>query len=145
MTADFGQSRFDPQAEIAELERVLQQIRARIEARIGTSATSWAVEQYRQRRRRNAIFAEDADLFGEPTWDVLLDLFAAHQDGRPISISSACIAADVAPTTALRQLTRLQTRGLIQRHGDTRDRRRHYLQLTDRAITLLMQVQEATS
>lgn len=146
MAVNYTRSRgTDPRAEVAELEHALQQIRVRIGASEAASVANWADVQYRQRRRRNAIFADDADLFGEPAWDILLDLLTAQKDGRAISISSACIAADVPPTTALRQLSRLQLRGLIERQSDTLDRRRHYLRLTDSALSKLLRVQESTS
>jgi hypothetical protein len=34
---------------------------------------------------------------------MLLELFAAHESGRCVSISSLCYASGVPPTTALRQ------------------------------------------
>src|ERR1700712_4343686 len=45
-----------------------------------TSVAS-AVEIYRFRRRRDAAFGADADLFGEPAWDILLDLLKADAHG----------------------------------------------------------------
>jgi hypothetical protein len=46
-----------------------------------------------------AISSED--LFADPGWDILLDLYAARQEGKQVSVSSLCIAAAVPPTTAL--------------------------------------------
>jgi hypothetical protein len=33
------------------------------------------------------------ELFKDPAWDILLDLYVARADGRGISVSSACIAS----------------------------------------------------
>lgn len=91
---------------------------------------SWfAREEYEERRRRVESF--DEDLFGEPTWDILLDLFSSQVIGRQISISSACIAACVPQTTALRWLQVLIDRGLINRVPDPADGRRAWLRLSE--------------
>ena len=96
-----------------------------------------ARSQYASRRARDRIFADNAELFNEPVWDILLDLFIARHEGRRVSISSACIAACVSQTTALRRLNDLQRRGLIERASDVGDSRRHYVSLTDAATELV--------
>lgn len=82
----------------------------------------------RHRRRREDLFP---DLFADPAWDVLLDLFAAQREGKAISISSACIAARVPSTTALRCIHNLVTKGFIVRANDPSDARRVHLRLTE--------------
>lgn len=82
----------------------------------------------RQRRLRDVFFA--GNLFEDPAWDMLLDLFAAELEGRRVSVSSLCIAAAVAPTTALRWITRLTEVGLFQRQDDPRDGRRAFIGLS---------------
>lgn len=94
-----------------------------------STALELARQAYRDRRRRERLFA-GADLFGEPAWDILLDLFIAAREGKRISITSACIGASAPPTTALRWLNILERHGLIEREGDTRDHRRSYVRLT---------------
>lgn len=93
-----------------------------------THISRLAQEEYRERLRRKKFF--DADLFGEPAWDILLDLFLCHVEGRRITITSACIASSVPSTTALRWIALLQERGLIQRESDILDRRRSWIDLT---------------
>jgi len=74
------------------------------------------------RMKRNALIG--APLFRDPAWDMLLELFAAHENGRKMSVSLLCIASGVPLTTALRQLQRLEDYGLVTRLGDSSDQRR---------------------
>jgi len=83
----------------------------------------------RARRMRNQYLAED--LFEDPAWDMLLDLYAADLESAQVSVSSLCIAAAVAPTTALRWIARMTEAGLFERHPDPFDRRRAFLALSD--------------
>jgi DNA-binding MarR family transcriptional regulator len=68
-------------------------------------------------------------MFGDPAWDILLDLYVARVRGKPISISSACIAAGTSSTTGLRWLRRLERSGAIVRKPDPADARRSFLEL----------------
>lgn len=70
------------------------------------------------------------DVFADPAWHILLDLFAAEVEGKRISISSACIASGVPSTTALRHINLLERRGTVKRIRDRHDARRHHLGLT---------------
>lgn len=87
---------------------------------------------YTARRDRDSFF--DNDLFGEPAWDILLDLYIAHSEDRPISVSSAGIAACAPPTTGLRWVAALVERGLVERRQDEKDRRVTYVMLTDQGV-----------
>lgn len=89
---------------------------------------------YKERRRREILF-KDEDLFGEPAWDILLDLFIADVQGRPAGVSSACMGAAVPSTTALRWLSVLEHKGLIARELDPYDRRRTYVRITPAAYS----------
>lgn len=91
----------------------------------------------RARALRGRAFGAAAELFGDPAWDILLDLYAAHARGQLISISSATIAAAVPPTTALRYIEALQRHGLVERQPDPDDRRRWYLIPTGAAIAAM--------
>lgn len=85
----------------------------------------------RARRLRDAEFGPG--WFEDPAWDMLLDLFAADLEGARVSVSSLCIAAAVAPTTALRWIAKMTGAGLLVREDDARDRRRAFMRLSDRA------------
>ncbi|MBN8502214.1 MAG: winged helix DNA-binding protein, partial [Sphingomonadales bacterium] len=85
----------------------------------------------RQRHLRARFF--DGDLFGDPAWDMLLDLTAARAEHTRVSVTSLCIASGVPPTTALRWIGQMIDAGLFQRVEDDADRRRAFITLTDKA------------
>ncbi|MEP0191071.1 MAG: MarR family transcriptional regulator [Erythrobacter sp.] len=88
---------------------------------------------YAIRRRRSSIFG-NPDLFGEPAWDILLDLYIAHVEQKPVSVSSACIGSASPSTTALRWLGVLAEDDLIIREQDRDDQRRVLVRLTERGV-----------
>lgn len=81
------------------------------------------------RRARTRYFK--SQLFGEPAWDMLLELYAANLTQRRMSISSLCESSGTPATTALRWLTTLEQEGLLQRRADPLDRRRVFVELTE--------------
>lgn len=94
-----------------------------------------------QARAARAQFFK-ASLFSDPAWDILLELFAAQQEGRRVSISAAGLTADIPLTTALRWIAALEREELVERAGDPTDARRTFLKLTGkglRAMTLYFQ------
>ena len=101
-----------------------------------TSPLSLARHAYWLRRQRAHIFG-GADLFGEPAWDILLDLFIAHYEGKPVSVSSACIGSASPPTTGLRWLSVLAQNDLVMREKDPADHRRIMVRLTEKGVSAL--------
>lgn len=95
-----------------------------------------ARQAYALRRKRAAIFG-NPELFGEPAWDILLDLYISHAEGKPVSVSSACIGSAAPATTGLRWLGVLAEEGLIVRENDVQDNRRVLVQLTRNGITAM--------
>ena len=83
---------------------------------------------YQERTRRANFFPPK--LFGEPAWDILLDLYAAAESNELRSIKEACLASNVPEATALRYIEELVEYGLAQRKPDRTDKRRKYLSLT---------------
>jgi hypothetical protein len=86
----------------------------------------------RSRRLRGQYF--QGELFADPAWDMLLDLFAAELERQQVSVSSLCIAAAVPPTTALRWIGTLHDAGLFERKADPADRRRAYIVLSRKGL-----------
>jgi hypothetical protein len=64
------------------------------------------------------------ELFSDPVWWMLLDLYVAELDQKTISVGSLSIAARVPPTTALRWIGTLVEQGLAERVPDPLDGRR---------------------
>jgi hypothetical protein len=87
------------------------------------------------RQARGRFF--DPALFGDPAWDMLLDLTAAHGEGTQVSVTSLCIAAGVPATTALRWLTQMVESGIFLRVPDPADRRRAFIALSDKALAAM--------
>jgi hypothetical protein len=83
---------------------------------------------YHNRREREALLG--TDLFADPGWDILLDLYIQEARGKSVNVSSACLAACAPSTTGLRWLAVLEARGLIKTHSDVKDKRVRYLSLT---------------
>jgi hypothetical protein len=97
-----------------------------------------ARQAYAQRRRRETIFG-NPDLFGEPAWDILLDLFIAQGEGKPVSVSSACIGSAAPATTGLRWLGVLADEGLVLRENDPEDHRRVLVRLSPTGLAAMEQ------
>ena len=70
-------------------------------------------------------------LFTNPGWDMLLDIMALRLAGRQVPVSSACVAAGVPATTALRLISALVEAGLVSRRADPADGRRVLVDLTE--------------
>lgn len=134
----------------AELEEMSRQGRPRLAADIDPAAAEssamleddarWlrgARRTYRNRRSRNALFGDDG-LFGEPAWDLLLDLFIAAKERKRVPVTSACIGAAVPTTTALRWLAVLEERGLVVREADPSDARRIFVRLSTEAYARMV-------
>ena len=104
-----------------------------------------AKQVYGLRRVRARIFG--ADLFADPSWDILLDLFIAKREGRKVTISSACLASAAPTTTATRHISHLVQLGLVARIPHPNDARSSYIELTakgDRKLTQMFREMEQT-
>lgn len=87
------------------------------------------------RRRRDQFF--EGELFADPAWDILLELYAAALGQLRKSTGSVCMGAAVPATTALRWIKMLEDRNLVERTGDPLDGRRNYLSLSEGAFDAL--------
>jgi hypothetical protein len=71
------------------------------------------------RRLRYRFFPER--FFGEPAWDLLLELLLGEIEGRQVTVPNLCEAAGVPAAITLRWLNGLATEGMIMRRFDPRD------------------------
>lgn len=132
----------DPQSPSIHLEQLrgeLDSLRLRLSMAEFSAArsqedefakTQLVNEIIKSRRLRDVAFG--ADIFGEPAWDILLELYLAQQQQRRTTISDACRASASPQTTGLRWIRLLEERGWVKRHSDPLDGRRVFLSLTNR-------------
>jgi hypothetical protein len=114
----------DLQARLSSLEQsrsILDDQRARIRL---------VVETQEIRRRRDGIFGRD--LFGDPAWDILLELYLAELEDRQVLLSHVD-ESEVAPSTVLRWLNKFEREGWTRREPDPTRGRRIYAMLTPKA------------
>jgi DNA-binding MarR family transcriptional regulator len=88
-------------------------------------------------RARNAIFG--APIFSDPAWSILLHLYVGEKNHHACSISSLCVAADLAQSTGLRWVLALERTGNVLRRADPLDRRRTLVSLTSAALKKMEQ------
>jgi len=106
--------------------------RARSAETAGTRESEFARLLIAERRLRDGLLG--ADLFGEPAWDMLLDLFVAHEERESVSVSSLCVAAAVPATTALRWINTLVQNDMAIRRHDPTDGRRIWIELAPHVV-----------
>ncbi|MDB5700805.1 MAG: hypothetical protein JWL66_1004 [Sphingomonadales bacterium] len=87
------------------------------------------------RRKRAEIFG--ADLFADPSYDILLAMIISWECNELVSVSSACFSANVPEATALRYIRSLTVMGYIERIPNPRDKRGVNLKLTPVAVDLM--------
>lgn len=80
----------------------------------------------------------DGNLFGDPTWAMLLDLVVANLENRTVSVSSACIASGAPTTTALRLINKLVGDAILDRIPDHKDGRRDFLAIAPAVNAMLI-------
>lgn len=116
-------------ALLEDEEAQAQEEAAASRAPVTTARPNYLKALVSARADRDAIF--QAGLFSDPAWDMLLDLAVAEATGRPISVTSLCIASGAPTTTALRRIEDLKDAGLLDRIPDPQDRRRVLVHLTE--------------
>jgi DNA-binding MarR family transcriptional regulator len=90
-----------------------------------------AKQLIKERRARDQMFP--ANLFGEPAWDMLLDLFVAAGERRKVTVSNAAAAACVPSTTGQRYVNYMFDQALLVKYPDPVDTRRVLVALTPHA------------
>jgi DNA-binding MarR family transcriptional regulator len=84
-------------------------------------------------------------MLGEPTWNMLLELFCQFAGGARVSTKSLCIAAECPESTALRHIERLEEAGLIRRFRSQMDARVTLAELTKQGVVSVGRVLERFS
>jgi len=91
----------------------------------GAGLAHWALMA---RRLREEVIG--SELFSDPAWDILLDLYTALARGARVKSSSVSGIAGVPPSTGRRWVSKLVDLGLIERVKEIPDQRFTYLELS---------------
>lgn len=83
-----------------------------------------------RRRRRKDEF--DPGMFGEPAWDMLLDLYVRETSGASATMKQLEAGSGVTSSTAVRWFQYLESDGLVTRHGPPPAGGTVFVELTDR-------------
>jgi len=105
------------------------------------TAIEAAERAYEDRRARAREFA-DGRLFGEPAWDILLDLFIHQSRHEQVTVKSACVGSGASDDTAMRWLKALDSERLIQIEQDPADEMRRLVSLTPEGYESMLRYME---
>jgi DNA-binding MarR family transcriptional regulator len=117
--------------EVSEIDPLLQDEAATLQ-RTGLAIARWWLKA---RRLREEMFGPD--LFADPAWDILLDLYTAAARGESVQISSLAFAARVPHSTAIRWARIMTRAGIVERRKDPADARRVHVSLSPAASALM--------
>ena len=106
-----------------------------VAAEIGDDLRTLARGVYISRKRRAEHFGPA--LFSEYAWDMLLVLYIYGDRGERLSVSRLAEFSDAPLTTAIRWLDYLESQRLIVRLQCPTDRRKFFVNLTDKGRTTL--------
>ena len=91
-----------------------------------------ALENARAAMRRRLLRLQlfgSPELFGDPGWEMLIDLFVHQCDGKELSISALCVTSSIPFSSALRLANKLCEAGILRRVPDPVDGRRTFIRL----------------
>lgn len=75
-------------------------------------------------------------MFGEPAWEMLLLLYSL-ESGPRLTISRLAELAYASKSTAIRWIDYLEAQRLVQREGHPTDKRAIFVELTERARSMI--------
>ncbi|AUX69606.1 hypothetical protein CHX26_08960 [Porphyrobacter sp. HT-58-2] len=81
-------------------------------------------------RQVRTDFVGNAEMFGEPAWDIMLDLFIRQAQDENVSIKAACMSPGAKSSTVLRWLNVLEMNDLVRCEADPSDSKRYLIRLT---------------
>jgi predicted transcriptional regulator len=124
-------------SNIAEIsEKVENQLRADILDNDDNKILTVFVSRYMENRNlRNKMISQD--LFSDPCWDILMDVFSARLNDKNISVSAVATAGNMPHTTGLRYIDTLEKIGYIYRERDDWDGRRIFVKMSDDTFRMM--------
>lgn len=84
------------------------------------------------RQKRATLFSPN--LFADPAWDMMLELFLAELKGQTLATSQLGHKANVPMTTSLRWIEKLEADGWVRRMPDVHDLRRVFVEISERGF-----------
>jgi DNA-binding MarR family transcriptional regulator len=138
-------------ADLGRMTELLHELLARVEglssenhkfagSRTGVSSGALhklALRIASARRARTPLF--NKSMFGEPAWDMLLELFINKDYGARLSVGRLCELSGAPPTTALRWLDYLEKEKLVGREPNPTDRRTEFVEITEKGSSAMEQ------
>jgi hypothetical protein len=79
-------------------------------------------------------------VFGDPAWNVMLDLFIAHLLGKVVCVKHTAVAGNIPVPTAIRWLSTLEKLSLVERRRDVIDRRRTFVSLSQKGVRIMQEI-----
>lgn len=117
--------------EIVSLEKRVDLLKQRIAESRALAGEKASITEAEVRAvitaRRNRETMIGTDLFADPAWDILLELYAASLAQQTVSITQITVASAIPATTALRWIAKLESLGLLRREDDHLDGRRVWI------------------
>jgi len=98
---------------------------------IHSEVTNAARKEIFRRAERYQLFP--AEIFGEPAWNILLELYLSDKLERSVTVTNACDVSGTPKTTALRWINFLIEMKLIERLSSELDQRVIFLRLSETA------------
>jgi len=89
-----------------------------------------------RRRGRRSIF-EISDIFADPAWDILLELFIADATNSKLSVTAVGLESGVAMATVIRWISILENHGLVRRTADLSDKRRIWVSMSNKGRNIM--------
>ena len=94
---------------------------------IGFALENAEIHLHRRLLRQQLLGAPE--LFGDPAWEMLVDLFIHQCKGKELSITSLCVAVNIPMSSGLRLVQKLCNVGILRRIADPIDGRRTIIKL----------------
>lgn len=118
--------------EIGRIARILNNGGNHCDNSIGYSEIARGIYHFRREREKHI-----SGIFGEPAWDILLELFINRCKNSNVTVKAVQISSNVPPTTSLRWIRILEKEGLLEKDRDAFDSRVRLVKLTDHGFSLM--------
>jgi DNA-binding MarR family transcriptional regulator len=95
-----------------------------------------AVRSFENRRLRAGYFSSH-DIFGEPAWDILLDIYIHQFQNEEVNVKNASVGSGARASTKARWLQVLEDQNLISLAQNSADLRSRFIRLTPKGFEIM--------